>query len=479
MVWLIIYPLLIAFGLGIIKNAIAKYLDLVVITSFSLYLMIVFKITSTIGAEGLEYYLGNWTKPLGIRLHLAADGAFMVWIIAGLTYLILLYFSNYSNDNKAKYYILIFVLTASLMGLVLTADFFNLYVFFEIASIASYSLAAINQSNNNFAGVLKYIVIGSLGGMFVLLAIILSYKLTGTLDLAELAVRIKNVSSFQQTTIKTLLLIGFGSKIALVPLHAWLPNVYNNATITYNALSSALLLKTLLYSLVKVLYNLFGITFFNSRLQLIVLVWGVITFLTAHLLAYQQKNIKRLLAYSTIAHLGYLVTVFSLGTEEGIIAANFHLLNHALMKSSLFLLGGIFAYQVKSYSLQDWQGLGYKLPYFTVLFTGASFAIVGLPPFNGFLSKWLMIRAIMKSGYFSVAFTILIGTILSLLYYLKVIKILYTEAETEKETLDNNYWQQKRLTMVTTILAGSCLILGILPGPILELINKTISILGG
>ena len=477
MVWLIIYPLLTAFGLGIIKNKIAKYLDTVVIASFSIYLIIVFKITNNIGTKGLEYYLGSWTKAIGIRLHLAGDGLFMVWLIAGLTYLILLYCSSYLTKNKAKYYILVLVLTASLMGLVLTADFFNLYVFFEITSIVSYALAAVNQ--NNFEGVFKYLVIGSIGGMLVLLAIILSYKLTGTLDLAEIAIRIKDVSNFHQISITILILIGFGSKIALVPLHAWLPDVYTNASITFNALSSALILKTILYSLVKVLYNLFGATFFNSKLQTIVMIWGVLTFITAHLLAYQQTNIKRLLGYSTIAHLGYLIIVFSLGTEQGLIAANFHLLNHALMKSSLFLLGGVFAYQIKSYNVQNWQGLGYKLPYFTLLFTGASFAIIGLPPFNGFLSKWLMVRAIMEAGYFNIAFTILIGTVLSLIYYLRVIKILYSPTEIKTKTIDNNYWQQKRLTVVTTILASSCLFLGIIPGPILKVINKTISILGG
>ena len=479
MVWLIIYPLLTAFILGIIKRIIADYLDFITLSIFSVYLLIVFKITSSIGSSGTEYFLGSWEKLLGIRLHLAADGIFMVWLIALLTYLILIYCSSYIQENKAKYYILIYVLTASLMGLVLTADFFNLYVFFEIASIVSYSLAAINQNRDNFEGVLKYIVVGSVGGMLVLLAIILSYKLTGTLDLAEIAIRSKNISNFQQATIKILLLVGFGSKIALVPLHAWLPDVYTNANVTFNALSSALILKTVLYSLIKVLHNLFGGAFFSSKLQIIVMMWGVITFLVAHLLAYQQQNIKRLLAYSSIAHLGYLIMVFSLGTEKGLIAANFHLLNHALMKSTLFLLSGILSLRIKSYLIRDWQGLGYKFPYSTLLFTGVSFAIIGLPPFNGFVSKWLMVQAIIDAGYVNIAFAILIGTILSLVYYLRIIKVLYSRRKNREEEFDNNYKESKRLTAVTTVLAGSCLVLGIIPGPMLELINKTISILGG
>ncbi|MFO7819537.1 MAG: proton-conducting transporter membrane subunit [Halanaerobacter sp.] len=475
MIYLIIYPLLTAFILAVIKEFSTKYLDLIVLGSFSVYLFLVSQVAIEAWSNSLEYYLGNWGERLGIRLHLASDGVFMICLIAVLTYLILIYCSSYIKRKKAKYYILILILTASLMGLVLTRDFFNLYVFFEIASIASYALAAVNKSSDSFEGVLKYLVIGSFGGMFILLAIILSYKLTGTLDLAQLAIQVENFSSFHKFSIMSLLFIGFGSKIALVPLHPWMPDVYNSANITFNTLSSALIIKTVLYSLVKLLYNIFGTSFFGSQLQLIVLWWGVITFLTAHLLAYQQKNIKRLLAYSSAAHIGYLVTVFSLGSKDGLIAGNFHLLNHALMKSSLFLLSGIFAYYINSYNLDDWKGLGHQFPYRVLLFSGVSFAMVGLPPFNGFMSKWLMIRAILAEGYTIIAFTILIGTVLSLAYYLKIIWILYSTPESIPESTI----EPKRITVVTTLLASSCLILGLFPNPILNLIDKTAILLGG
>ncbi|MGM0501513.1 MAG: complex I subunit 5 family protein, partial [Bacillota bacterium] len=439
MIYLIIYPLLTAFILGIIKKHIKPYSDLLVLGSFSMYVILTAKITAPALTKTLTYQVGSWANPLGIGLQLNAASLFMVWLIIAITYLVLIYCSVYINRAKIKYYTLILILTAGLMGLVLTNDFFNLYVFFEITAIVSYALAAVNKERDTFEGVLKYLVIGSLGSVFILLAIILSYQLTGSLNLGVLGTEFTNLSYLQKYSILTLLLIGFGSKIPLVPLHAWMPDVYNCSNVSFNVLSSALIINTVLYSLMRIIYQLFTLEFFsNSAVQLIVIYWGVLTFIVAHLLAYQQQNIKRLLAYSSIAHMGYLVVAFSLASAEGIIAANFHLLNHALMKSSLFFISGLFALAVKSYDLKDWQGLAYQSPYLTTLFSLSAFAIIGLPPFNGFISKWLMVKEIIVEGYYSAAFLLLIGTILSLIYYLKVIRVLYQKSEIKKKVEKNN-----------------------------------------
>ena len=476
MIWLIIYPLLTAFSLGIIKKYIKQSIDLIVISNFSIYLIIILNIIIKALKSPINYQLGNWKGSLGIGLKLGPDGVFMVCLIAIISYLILIYCSVYITKEKVKYYALILILVAAMMGLVLTVDLFNLYVFFEMTSIASYALAAVNKEVDNFEGVLKYLVIGSFGGLFILLAIIISYQLTGTLNLADLASQVKRLSYFQRYSIVSLLLIGFGSKIALVPLHPWMPDVYTFSNITFNALSSALIIKAVLYSLIKVIYTVFKAEFFiNSNLQLILIYWGVITFLIAHILAYQQENIKRLLAYSSIAHMGYLIIAFSLATEAGIIAANFHLLNHALMKSSLFLISGIFALEVNSYQLEDWVGLGYKLPYKTLLFTMAALAIIGLPPFNGFISKWLIVKEIIQQGYYNAAFLLLMGTILSLIYYLNLIKLLYQKPQEDYKITNQNY----RLTGVVTVTTALCFLLGLFPSIALNLINQTAILLGG
>ncbi|MGM0369115.1 MAG: complex I subunit 5 family protein [Bacillota bacterium] len=475
MIWLIIYPLLIAFSIGILKKYIKNYIDWIVLISFIIYSAIVIKTTRQALVAPLNYQLGSWNSPLGIRLSLAANEVLLIWLVVAIIFMVLIYSTSYIIDNKAKYHILILILVAAMMGLIMTADLFNLYVFFEITSIVSYGLAAINKERDSFEGVLKYLIIGVSGGLFILLAIILTYQLTGSLDLATIAAKMKVLSQFQRHSILALFLVGFGSKIAIVPLHTWMPDVYNCSNIVFNALSSALIIKIILYGLVKVIYKLFGSSFWGSRMQWIVLWWCVISFLVAHLLAYQQQNIKRLLAYSSVAHIAYLVVAFSLGTEDGLIAGNFHLLNHALMKSSLFLLSGILALQINSYQLDDWRGLSAKLPLQTFLFTGVSLAMIGLPPFNGFLSKFLIIRALIDEGYLLVGFAILLGTLLSLVYYLKIIQILYSKNQSQHK----NKQQPQRLTVVSTVLASSCLVIGLFPTPILELINKTTILLGG
>ncbi|MFW6264976.1 MAG: complex I subunit 5 family protein, partial [Bacillota bacterium] len=248
-----------------------------------------------------------------------------------------------------------------------------------------------------------------------------------------------------------------------------LPDSYESSPIPYNVLSSGLVMKSAIYALVRVLYIIFGIeALAESRILNIGVFWGVVTLISAHTLAYQQSNLNRLLAYSSIAQIGYITIGLFVGSEGGLIAGNYHILNHAIMKGTLFLVLGIFTYSLNADHIEEIKGLGYKFRGVSFVFVVAALAIVGLPPFNGFISKWLIVEAAIRAGFAYAGFFVLVGTFLSLTYYLKVIIKLYTRTEKKKP----NKKPDLSLNLPTFFLGSLCILFGIAPSIPLSLIKN-------
>ncbi|PRX27953.1 multicomponent Na+:H+ antiporter subunit D [Orenia metallireducens] len=459
-IWLIILPLLTAFSLGLLKLYFKRYFNYIIIISSTVHIILAFVVANQAIKEPIVYNLGNWSPLLGITLVIDSFSALFLLAIVTLAYLVTIYAIKFIKRDKLKYHTLSLLLLTGAIGIVITGDLFNLYVFFEIVSISSYALAAINKDKESFEGAFKYLILGSISGILILLAIILIYQSTGTLNLAQAAVKFKEVPRNLKVTILTFYLIGFASKFALVPLHSYLADVYSKASVTFTALSSGIVLKTSLYALIRIVYILFGVEFIiDSGLQDILIYWGTLTFIAAHLLAYQQNSLRRLLGYSSIAHMGYIIMAFALANKGGIIAGSYHLTNHIVMKGALFLATGIFIYNLKDDQISKLKGIGKTLPYSSLIFTIAALAIIGLPPFNGFVSKWLIIKQVLEANYSIPAFLILIGSLLSLIYYLRVIKELYSKANDDKSLVK----EPLILKLPALTLGLFCLLLSLLP----------------
>lgn len=481
-IWLIILPLFAAFVLGLIEVFFDWKIEKLAFIVFTLQWGLALFVVREAFKEPIVYSLGSWHPEFGINLVVDSFSAFMVLLISSLFLLVVFYSTAFIEQDREKYYELLLFLLAGSLGMVMTADLFNLYVFFEITSIASYALIAINKSDYSIEGAFKYLILGTIGGLFVLIGIVLTYQVTGSLSFGELAVEFREVSSGIRYTILGLYLVGFGVKAALIPLHAWLPDAYTEAFAPVSALSSAVVIKTALYSLMRIVYTLYGVDFIVATpLRSLFIYWGVATFLIAHLLAYQQTSLRRLLGYSSIAQMGYIVIGVGVGTEQGIIAANYHILNHSVMKAALFLAAGIFTAATGKYTIESLKGLGKKLPYISFFFTIAAFAIIGLPPFNGFISKWLIIQSALGADYMIAGFMVLVGTVLSLTYYLKAIKLLYTTPNEEeavevenKEVFSSLSW---RLKLPAAVLSIFCFLLGVLPHFPLRILERTVSLI--
>ncbi|MBM7571712.1 complex I subunit 5 family protein [Aquibacillus albus] len=466
-VWLIILPLLTAFFIGISKLYFKKILAPLVTGSAIIYLYLLILVINH-SYPPKVYNVGAWGL-MGINLMVDPFSAMFLLMIAILFLPVIIFSVKYIKSHKHKYFIFTYLMTAGIAGMVLTADLFNLYVFLEVSSLSSCALVALKNTNKGIEGTFKYLIMSTLGSFFILLATILTYSLTGTLNMAEISLEFKDIPFQIKSTLMSFFVFGYVIKIGLIPLHAWIPDTYEDSPIPYNVLSSGLVMKSAVYALIKVLYIIFGIDFLDQSGMLhIGVFWGVITFIVAHLLAYQQSNLSRLLAYSSVAQIAYITIGLFVGTEGGLIAGNFHILNHAIMKGTLFLVTAIFYYSLSAVKIEDIKGLGYKFPILSFIFVVASLAIVGLPPFNGFISKWLIVEAAIESGFVYAGFFILVGTFLSLTYYLKVIVTLYTKTEKEllivKPTLS--------LRLPTIFLGSLCILFGIVPSIPLSLINK-------
>ena len=472
-IFIIILPLVTAFLLGILYFFDNKISNSVVIISSLLNSSLIILVIQRASRQPLIYSPGEWGD-LGINLIVDSYSSLMLSIIALLLPLTILYSLKYVQENSIKFFSLVFLMTAGVTGMVITADLFNLFVFFEITSITSYALVAIPKRDSSIEGAFKYAVLGTISGFFILLAIIFCYQATGQLGIPQVAAEFGNIPAFLQGTIITFFIFGFGLKFALVPLHAWLPDSYSGAPLPYNVLSSALVIKASLMVLFRILYLLPKTALFSENITAILIYWGVFTFLVAHITAYQQKSIIRLLAYSSIAQIGYITIGMSLATEAGIIGGSFHLLNHAIMKACLFFTAGIIITYCDSRKVKDFKGFGYQQPLIAVTFIFGGLAIIGLPPFNGFVSKWFLIIAALEADYTIAAFFIPVGSFLSLTYYLRIFKQFYSGPDnklTGKKHEKNNS-SLLNLKLPAYLLAILCLLIGVFPALPLQLINS-------
>jgi multicomponent Na+:H+ antiporter subunit D len=375
----------------------------------------------------LIYKMGAWAAPVGINLVLDGLSHFLLLTVNLIAFLATFYSISYMEKytGKEKYYTLFMLMVAGMNGVVLTGDFFNLFVFLEIAAVASYALVAFGTESEELEASFKYMIMGTVASTFILFAIALIYGLTGTLNMADVALSFPQGAKVAKAFIITLFLMGFGMKSALVPFHAWLPDAHPSAPAPISAMLSGVLIKALgVYVIVRIIFNVLGVT---PQLSYVLMVLGVVSMLVGVLLAIGQWDFKRLLAYHSISQIGYVILGIGLATPLGVLGGLFHLFNHALFKSLLFLNAGSVEYTTGTRQLKEMGGLARKMPVTSTTSLFASLSISGIPPFNGFWSKLFIIVACVQAGRLWFALAAVIGSLLTLASFLKVQKYAFFE----------------------------------------------------
>jgi proton-translocating NADH-quinone oxidoreductase chain N len=422
---LIAVPLGLAFALplfGLISKRIVKFIP---VFALLFNLIVALMLIPGILKRSIIVHIGGFPPPFCINLVAGPVGVLFSALIALAGLLVAIYALVYIKEGpEEKYHILYLLLLTGATGVVLTGDIFNLFVFFEILCISSYALVAYFGDRGGIESAVKYLIQGSIGSSFLLIGIGLLYGLFGTLNMADLARQIQSVNSTTIFIPMVFMITGLGIEAAIFPLNAWLPDAHSSAPSSISAILSGIAIEVGLYAVVRILFTLFVVSGFFTFLLFL----GVLTLLIGEMCAFGQNNIKRMLAYSSIGQIGLIVFAMSIATSSAVTGGLFQMVSHTLGKGLLFLAAGYMIVRSGSYQISSFEGMGKHMPLTSLAFTVGAFSLVGLPPFIGFPSKFLIVQAALaqENILFSVLVAlILLGTVIEGAYFFRVVQVIY------------------------------------------------------
>ncbi|HIC14608.1 MAG TPA: monovalent cation/H+ antiporter subunit D family protein [Gemmatimonadetes bacterium] len=431
-VLLVVVPLVAAPVIALLNRPRISWAVAVAVTLWVLYAALAL-LSQTMVDGAIHYALGGWVAPYGIEYVVDPVNAWVIVIVALIGALVTPYARmsverEISEDRIPLFYAAFILCLTGLLGIAVTGDVFNVFVFLEISSLSAYALIALGKDRRALTASFQYLIMGSVGATFIVIGIGLMYVMTGTLNMADLANRLPEVASTRTIPVAfTFLTVGITLKLALFPLHLWLPNAYTYAPSAVTAFLASTATKVAVYLLLRFFFTIFGVTFSFDVMQLdrILMPLALVAILTMSLVAIYQENVKRLLAYSSIAQIGYIVLGISLASVLGLTAGILHLFNHALMKGALFMSMGCVMYRVGSVRLERMGGLGRAMPWTMAAFVVGGLSLIGAPLTVGFISKWYLVQAALEQGMWPVAGVVLLGSLLALMYVWKVIEVAY------------------------------------------------------
>ena len=454
----------------------AKVRNAVVVLAMLVALVMMFSLIKPVLLEGetITYWLGNWEPvegwAIGISLEVDALSLFFALIVVVAVFVSGIYSFFYMDrdDSLVNYYTLFLMLSGSVLGLVLSGDLFNMFVMIEIMTFTAVALTAFrNHYEGALEGAFKYLVVGSLGSTSVLIGIALIYSQAHTLNLAQLAATLPQAGNPVTVLAFAFLFVGFGSKAFLFPFHPLAADAHAVAPASISLMISGVLTKCGVYGIIRLCYCLFQ-NMDQTLVQYFVTGVGVISMFVCVTMAFNQHNFKRLLAFHSISQVGYVITVVGLGSILGVSAGLFHAMNHTIFKGLLFLTAGAVQHATGSLDLDELGGLSKKMPHTCVLFLIGAASISGLPPFNGFASKWMIYQAtFQKAGetgnffFVVVCVAALITSVLTLASFIKVAQSVFFGQLNPKFANTHEVSLGMRIPM--WILAVLCILPGLFP----------------
>jgi len=414
----------------------------------------------------LRHFLGGWPPPFGIEYVLDHLSAFMALIIVFIGFIAVIYPPKaglYQVPRKGiPMYGLIMLLIGGLVGVVITGDLFNLFVFLEIYSLASYALITLGGDRAVVAS-FRYLVLGTIAGSFYLLGVGFIYFSTGTLnmaDAAQLMLPLYGTPAIMAAV--ALIVIGMGIKMALFPLHVWLPDAHSYAPPVIAAVLAAIQIEVAAYVVIRMLLTVFQPQYFIEVLPVTTVIGWVSAagIIFGSVMAIAQKDFKRMLAYSTVAQVAYIGLGIGLANPLGLIGGLLHILNHAFMKSSLFLVAGAIKYQTGLHDIAKFAGLGRKMPLMMAAFTVAALSMVGIPPTCGFFSKWYLILGGIDAGNWVFVAVILASSLLTAVYFFRLIEKIFAVPSGGDPAVEQATEPSARILVPILILAVGIIVLG-------------------
>ena len=391
----------------------------------------------------IQYRLGGWAPPIGIEVLIDPLSAFVAVTITAVALVVLipsrqLMADELPNGGGGPFASVVLLLMAGLTGIVITGDLFNLFVFLEISSLAAYALVAIGGGKATVSG-FRYLILGTVGGSFYLLGVGFIYFMTGTLNMADAARFLPEVQDTTTVVAAVVLItLGLGLKMALFPLHQWLPDAYTYAPSPVTALIAPIMTKVYAYSLIRMYLSVFPPGYITDIVPIstVLVVLGMIGILFGSVMAFAQQDIRRMLAYSSISQLAFIALGIGLANSLALIGAVLHILNHAVMKACLFLAVGSIRSQAGVVSVAQIGGLGRRMPLTMGAFTVGALSMIGVPPSSGFFSKWYLVQGGIDASNWVAVAVILASSLLTAIYFFRVLERVYFAAPDRAETGD-------------------------------------------
>jgi len=386
----------------------------------------------------ISYELGGWAPPWGIEYRIDAVNALMALIVAAiaaitLPYALLSSEREIPGEKIPLFYSAMLLCLTGLLGITQTGDIFNVFVFLEISSLSSYALISLGRQRQAFTAAYQYLIMGTIGATFYLIGVGLIYSQTGTLNMQDVAMILPGVLHLQ--TVETgfaFIMIGIALKLALFPLHLWLPNAYTYAPSVVTVFLAATATKVAVYLMLRILFTVFPSDFtLGTPVEELFIAAGITGIIIASIYAIYQADVKRLLAYSSVAQIGYMVLGIGFASAAGITAALIHLFNHALMKGALFMAIGAIIYRIDVCRMEQIHGLGRAMPWTFGAIVIGGLSLVGVPGTAGFISKWYLVTAALEQAAWISVAVILFGSLLAVVYVGKLIEALYFRPVTD------------------------------------------------
>jgi len=434
---IVVIPLMAAPLVAVLPNGRFPWLVSTAVTSF-VFVLACWQLLNIQAGNVISYELGGWAPPWGIEYRIDAANALVALIVAGIAAITLPYalqsvIKEIPANQHSLFYSAFMLCFTGLLGITQTGDIFNLFVFLEISSLSSYALISMGKQRQALTAAYQYLIMGTIGATFFLIGVGLLYAMTGTLNMADLSQRLPEL--YEHRTVHTafaFIMVGFALKLALFPLHLWLPNAYSYAPTVVTIFLAATATKVAVYVMLRVIFSVFDFSFIKGtptdELFLLLCVMGI---LMMSFYAIYQTDAKRLLAYSSVAQIGYMMLGLGLASMLGVTATLVHMFNHALMKGALFMALGAIVYQIGSSRIDKFAGLGKQMPWTFAAIVIGGLSLIGVPGTAGFISKWYLVLAAIEQQYWLLVIVILAGSLLAVIYVWKLVEVLYFKSDKE------------------------------------------------
>jgi len=456
---------------------------LVVLALFISSILSLYIMGSVITHGSIYYRLGGWEPPWGIEYRIDYLNGFMAVIVSFISFLVAIYSRRSGEqelpDRIVHFYCIFLLLVTGLLGMVVTGDMFNLYVFLEIASLAAYALIAIGE-DGALMGSFNYLIMGTIGACFYLLGVGYLYIVTGSLNMNDLSQILPGL--YHSRVVRTafaLFIVGLALKMGLFPLHTWLPDAYTHAPSAVSALLASVMSKVSVYIMIRIMFTVFN-PYFSIELIPIttMLSWTAgIAILFGEIMAIVQPDLKRMLAYSSVAQIGYIVLGIGLANTMGLTGSLLHVLNHALTKGCLFLGAGAITYRRGTRDIRQLGYLHVEMPFTMAAFTIAALSMIGIPPTCGFFSKYYLILGAIDARQWIWVIILLLSSLLNAIFFFRVIENAYFKPlgvihESSYDRGEQEKANEVPLGMLIPILAlaAAIILTGIFSGKIISTI---------